>query len=88
VAITETLACGTPAVISEACHFPEVAEAGAGEVVPLDHESLAKALGRVLSDAGLRGRMGQAGQQLVVSRYTWPQIAQQITVIYQRAGRG
>lgn len=85
VAVTEALACGTPVVISEACHFPEVAEAGAGEVVPLDHESLAGALGRVLSDAGLRGRMGQAGRQLVASRYTWPRIAQRMIEVYQRA---
>ncbi|HEY1378387.1 MAG TPA: glycosyltransferase [Gemmataceae bacterium] len=75
VAILEALACGTPAVVSTACHFPEVAEAGAGEVVPLDAAAVATALGRVLADPALRERMGRAGRELVAARFTWPRIA-------------
>jgi glycosyltransferase involved in cell wall biosynthesis len=75
VAILEALACGTPAIVSDACHFPEVAEVGAGEVVPLDATAIAAALGRVLADAGRRERMGEAGRGLVTARFTWPAIA-------------
>ena len=75
VAILEAMACGIPVVISEPCHFPEVAEAGAGQVVPLNAEAVADALWRVLSDANEAQRQGQAGQQLVRERYLWPAIA-------------
>ena len=75
VAILEAMACGAPVVASESCHFPEVAEAGAGLVVPLDVQAVADALLRVLSDAGEAARMGRAGQKLVRERYLCPEIA-------------
>lgn len=85
MAITEALACGIPVVISENCHFPEVAEVGAGEVVPLDAGKLAAGLRRVLSDSGRRQRMGEAGRALVAERFTWPKIAEQSIAAYQAA---
>jgi glycosyltransferase involved in cell wall biosynthesis len=84
LAVTEALACGVPPIISESCHFPEVAEAGAGEVVPLEAGAIAAALGRVLSDPQRRERMGAAGQKLVASRYTWPRVAEQTLEAYRR----
>jgi len=84
MAITEVMACGLPVVISEPCHFPEVREAGAGEVVPLDARAIADALERVLQDPQQRQRMGQAGRELVRSRYTWPHIAEQCVRAYRR----
>ena len=42
VAILEqVMACRLPVVISEACHFPEVAENGAGRIVALDPPAIA-----------------------------------------------
>jgi glycosyltransferase involved in cell wall biosynthesis len=84
VAILEALACGTPAIVSMECHFPEVAEVGAGEVVPLDASAIAAALGRVLGDEELRKRMGKAGRELVAARFTWPRIAEQSIETYSR----
>ena len=81
IAILEALASGVPVVITDACHFPEVATAGAGEVVPLDVPQIAAALDRVLSDAGDRGQRGRA---LVLSRYTWPKVAEQLVAAYGR----
>ena len=81
VAILEAMACGTPVVVSEACHFPEVAAAGAGEVVPLNAAAVAAALGRVLSNPD-RAAMGRAGRELVMSRYTWPRVAEQLVAAY------
>jgi glycosyltransferase involved in cell wall biosynthesis len=44
VAIIESLAVGCPVVITEGCHFPEVAEVGAGIVTPLNVEQVAASL--------------------------------------------
>jgi glycosyltransferase involved in cell wall biosynthesis len=82
VAILEAMASGVPVVVSDACHFPEVAEAGAGEVVPLDVPMIAAALDRVLSDPN-RAAMGAAGRALVLSRYTWPRVAEQLVSAYR-----
>ena len=89
MAITEALGCGTPVVITEGCHFPEVAEAGAGEVVATDSGAVAEALRRMLRDDALRQRMSQAARRLARERYTWPKIAEQTLAVYREAlGRG
>ena len=85
IAILEAMACGLPVVISEECHFPEVAQSGAGRVVPLEPAALAAALGEVLEDRNAARRMGDAGAQLVQSRYTWPGIAEQFLSIYRQS---
>jgi glycosyltransferase involved in cell wall biosynthesis len=59
-----------------------VAEAGAGEVVPLDVPMIAAALDRVLSDPN-RAAMGAAGRALVMSRYIWPRVAEQLVAAYR-----
>jgi glycosyltransferase involved in cell wall biosynthesis len=83
VAVLEALACGVPAVISEACRFPEAAAAGAAEVVPLEPGLLAEALIRVLSDPLRAAAMGRAGQDLIRSQYTWSSIAGRLIDSYR-----
>ncbi|KQY26676.1 glycosyltransferase [Rhizobium sp. Root482] len=75
IAITEALACGTPAVITHNCHFPEVATADAGLVVALDPTEVADALIAILGDVAMTRRMGKNGRALVLENYTWPKIA-------------
>jgi glycosyltransferase involved in cell wall biosynthesis len=75
IAILEALASQRPVVISEACHFPEVAEAGAGVVSPLTAEAVANGLEQVLSDPAAAKAMGEAGRRLVEERYTWAKVA-------------
>lgn len=87
MAITEAMACGTPVVISEACHFPEVADAGAGIIVPLNPARIADAVDRCLSNPELRYSMGLAGRRLVHGKYTWPVIAARMIDAYASAGR-
>jgi glycosyltransferase involved in cell wall biosynthesis len=87
VAITEAMACGLPVVISEGCHFPEVAEAGAGIIVPLDAGLLADALADLLADSTRAARMGAAGAALVRARYTWSAIAARSIALYQEIVR-
>ncbi len=84
VAVLEAMACGTPVVISDACHFPEVTQAGAGEVVPLHSGAIAAALQHVLDDAPARKRMSQAARTLVLDNYLWPVIAERSLAQYRR----
>lgn len=83
IAVTESLACGTPAVVSEDCHYPEVSEVGAGAVTKLDAKAVAEGLRRVL--AGDRGAMGEAGRRLVRERFNWPAVAKTTLEAYGRA---
>ena len=83
LAITEALACAKPVVISPECHFPEVADVGAGRVVALDGTEVGKAITEVASDANLRARMGAAGTRLVREHFTWPSIACRTITAYE-----
>lgn len=85
MAITEAMGCGLPVVITKNCHFPEVAEVGAGEVVDLDAQAISMALVRITSDEGWRYHAGNAARELVLSSYTWPKIAEKTIVAYERA---
>ena len=84
VAITEALACGVPVVVTEACHFPEVGQVGAGRVVPLDDEAIAAALVEVMSDQALGAQMGRQGRALIAERFTWQRIAKRTIEAYER----
>jgi glycosyltransferase involved in cell wall biosynthesis len=85
VAILEALAMATPVVVSEQCHFPEVAQAGAGEVVKLEASAVAAAIDEMLNDSQRARTMGQAGRTMVMTRYLWPVIAQQTISMYRLA---
>jgi glycosyltransferase involved in cell wall biosynthesis len=85
IAILEAMACRLPVVISDACHFPEVAEFGAGQIVPLESERIAAALADVLQNRDSARRMGEAGLQLVESRFTWNRVADQFVDEYERS---
>jgi glycosyltransferase involved in cell wall biosynthesis len=88
-AILEAMACGTPVVITENCHFPEVAGSSAGYVVPLETAAVADALLSVISDPGKANQMGKAGQDMVRTHYTWPTIARLFVDAYAEViGRG
>lgn len=90
IAITEALACGLPVVVSDACHFPEVAEERCGHVVPLDAAATADRMAELLANPTEAAAMGERGRRLVFDRFTWPQVARQMTDAYTRAltGRG
>ena len=81
--VLEALAAGLPVVISEQCNFPEVAEHGAGFVVPSNDVSVCEAIGKLLSDARLGARMGCNGRKLVEERYTWQSAAASMAACYR-----
>jgi glycosyltransferase involved in cell wall biosynthesis len=83
VAVLEAMACGVPVIISEACHFPEAAEAGAAKVVNLeDVRSLPQALTEILKNSERANEMGRSGRELISRDYTWPAIAQRVIDAY------
>ncbi|MBI1189391.1 MAG: glycosyltransferase [Tepidisphaera sp.] len=86
VAIIEAMACGIPVVISDQCHFPQVQESGAGIVTPLGAAPTAAALDAVLSmPPDRRHAMGRIGREMVLSRFTWPNIAATTIDAYARS---
>ena len=73
VAVIEASACGLPVVVSDAGGLPEVVRDGeTGLVVPRgDVPALQAALMRLVLDAALRERLGQAGRAHVEREYEW-----------------
>ena len=86
--LIEAMACATPVVATTGGALPEVAGAD-GETVllvpPGDAEALAAAIGRALADPGLRARIGAAGRERVVQRFTWRAAAVATVEVYRRA---
>jgi glycosyltransferase involved in cell wall biosynthesis len=83
----EAMACGVPTVATTGGALPEVVGRD-GEtallVPPGDPSALAAALGRALDDAELRARIGDAGRERVLERFTWRKTAEG-TVEHYRA---
>ena len=70
----EAMACGVPVVGTTGGAVPEVVgddNETALIVPPKDAEALAVAIGRLLDDRALRDRIGAAGRERVMERFTW-----------------
>jgi glycosyltransferase involved in cell wall biosynthesis len=83
----EAMACATPLVATTAGALPEVVGPDgvtALHVPPGDPEALAAAIAHVLDDDALAARLGAAGRQRVLDRFTWRAVAEQ-TVAWYRA---
>ncbi|MEV7086828.1 glycosyltransferase family 4 protein [Streptomyces sp. NPDC093085] len=84
----EAMATGTPLVATTGGAIPEVTGAD-GEsclaVPPGDAGALAAALGRLLDDAELRARLGAAGRERVLAKFTWARAAQGTADLYREA---
>jgi len=70
----EAMACGIPLVATTGGALPEVVgtDGVTGLLVPPDDPgALAGAIGRLLDDESLRSRLGAAGRERVLGRFTW-----------------
>ncbi|HET7532392.1 MAG TPA: glycosyltransferase family 4 protein [Nocardioidaceae bacterium] len=84
----EAMACGTPLVVSRAGAIPEVVgEDGlcADLVTPGDVGELASALEVLLDDPDRRHRMGAAGRNRALEKFSWRAVAEATALAYQRA---
>jgi len=84
IAVVEALASGLAVVISDRVNVsPEVRAAGAGLVTACNAKETALAICDVLSDAGLSGRMGDAGSKMASSTYDWAQAIPRLVDVYE-----
>ena len=86
----EAMACGVPVVATTAGAFPEVVEHGVTGLLvpPADAPALAGAIARLMSDAALRGRMGEAGRARIEENFTWRQTALKTAALYEEVLSG
>lgn len=82
----EAMCTGTPLVATDGGALPEVTGADGDTVLQCpagDKDALAAAIARGLDDAELRSRIGAAGRQRVLERWTWTKCALQTVEQYR-----
>ncbi len=80
----QAMAAGVPVVATRAGAIPEILDDAALLVDVGDHDALADALGRVLSDCELRESLRLAGLERS-SSFTWQRCAEQLATLYRDA---
>jgi glycosyltransferase involved in cell wall biosynthesis len=87
IPLLEAMACGTPVVAARAASMPEVAGDAAEYVDPLDVESMAEGMLRVLGDAHRAKELRAAGFERVKA-FTWERTARETAALYRRVAAG
>ena len=88
IAVIESLAAGTPVVISDQVNIcNEIRAAGVGGVVPTQVEPLAPEIARWMSDERLRSDASRRAIPFVRERYDWNQIARRWVEHYETLAR-
>lgn len=84
VAVLEALGMGVPAIVTEACHVPEVSIHGCGWVIPPESEALRRALNEFqeLSPSDVSG-LGKRGRRLVRERFHPTVVGNQMASVYE-----
>jgi len=94
MAAAEAMAVGVPVVVSDRVDVAsDVAAAGAGVVVPVERDAVARALLSILRRPAEARQMGAAGQTYASRQLTWERAAAGVEAMYrevlrERAGRG
>jgi phosphatidylinositol alpha-mannosyltransferase len=84
--LTRAFACALPVVASDIPGYREVTTPETSvTVMPDDPAALADAVTGLLADETRRVAMGHAARALAIDRYAWPDIAQRLEGIYERA---
>jgi glycosyltransferase involved in cell wall biosynthesis len=84
--ILEAMACGTPVVSSSAAAMPEVGGDAALYADPYDAQAFTEQVARVLTDAGLRRRMVEAGLRRA-RQFSWQRTAEETLAVYHSVCR-
>jgi L-malate glycosyltransferase len=84
--LLDAMAAGKPVVATAVGGIPEVVVDGeTGFLVPpRDHDAMAGAIVRLLTDEPLRRRMGEAGRARVRARFSAERMVQDTMKVYQR----
>jgi len=84
VAVLEAMAAELPVLITPGCNFPEAGAAGAAAIVEPTLEGIRDGLGGLLLMPDYeREEMGRRGHHLVLTKYSWETVAQQMLAVYQ-----
>ena len=80
----EAMACGLPVASTTGGALPEVVEDGVTGILvpPGDAPALAEAIQTLMGDPDLRRRMGQAGRERVLERFSWRKAALETEAVY------
>jgi len=82
-AILEALAAGLPTVITQQCHFPDVAEYNAGVVTELTAEAVANGLLTVFEDPERAQQMSVQARALIERKYRWETVVDAVLALYE-----
>jgi glycosyltransferase involved in cell wall biosynthesis len=84
--LLDAMACARPIVATRAGGIPEIVEDGVNGLLvpPRDHAEMAHVVVRLLKDAALRGRLGEAGFARVRERFTVDRMVAQTSEVYAR----
>ena len=80
--LLESMACGTPVVVTDRCGIADVVDDKAGLVVPYDKKALGKAILEILSDEKKRWDFGERGKLLVRQQFDLSKIIEHLQNIY------
>ena len=82
--VLEAMACGAAVACSNTSSLPEIAGDAALTFDPLDTGAIESALGQLLGDSALRGRLQQAGLAQA-ARFSWASTAAATLAVYRQA---
>ena len=85
IAVAEAMAAGMPVIVTPAVEIADdIAQAGAGWVVPDEATQWVAALQSAIAEPTQRYNRGQRGQTLAQTRYNWTEIGHELAAHYAR----
>jgi glycosyltransferase involved in cell wall biosynthesis len=85
----EALACGVPVLVSPHVNLAQdIEKVGAGWVVPLENNALARTLAETFRDDKERSHRGAIGRDFVQQRYTWDAVTRALVGLYESVSAG
>ena len=80
----EAMACSKPLVLTKNNHIHDWVDGNVGIACDDDKDSLKDALQKIISDDDLALVFGENGRKLILEKYNWDMINNQILEIYNR----
>lgn len=82
LALLDAMGAGICVLTSDIPENREVVEGAGFTFRPGEVDELARMLGLLLSEPGIRATAGRRAQEVIRARYLWPEIAKQIAAVY------